>query len=191
MGQAAADGRDILHGDVHRQMVSLLGIGPVDGRAKLRGIFFLLADDVPGIRGQLGYSEGMDGRVADRALEHLRDAGMASEGPGGISITGRGREAAGGITGMIDGRIMRLLGEYRELLGGMTDREMLAFIYAMFPAMASGSPGYADIKPDMEHLIMSLVEKEKISSGRAAELLGVTQDKIFNNMRRMGIQIFY
>ena len=195
MGQGTElEGGEVLRDDVHRQMVSLLGIGPVDGRAKLQGMFFLVTYKVPEAGPVLRYAPGRHGpysEVVGDALEHLVAGGMITEGPGGISLTDRGREAGAAIRGGMDPWIMRLLGAYRDALNDLTGDELLAFMYTLFPDMAAESEDHDRIMSDLEPLVMALVKKEKISSGRAAELLGVTQDKIFNNMRRMGIQIFY
>ena len=195
MGQGTAlEGGEVLRDDVHRQMVSLLGIGPVDGRAKLQGMLFLVTYNVPEVKALLRYAPGRHGpysEVVRDALEHLVAGGMITEGPGGISLTDRGREAGAAIRGGMDPWIMRLLDAYRDALNDLTGDELLAFMYTLFPDMAAESEDHDRIMSDLEPLVMALVKKEKISSGRAAELLGVTLDKVIDNMNRMGLQVLH
>ena len=87
--------------------------------------------------------------------------------------------------------VLDALEDHKGMLNDLTDDELLAYMYLTFPEMAAASPEYDRIRRMAEPLIMSLVKEYKISSQRAAELLGVTQSRIFHNMNRMGMQVFY
>lgn len=193
--EPAVGATDILVEDIHSYMVALVGLGgePVRGKTKLQKIFFLLANDEPEISCQLDYfphSYGPYSEVLDHELEYLKNVGAISEESNSISLTSIGRKAEREIRGTVDPKVLGALEEYKELLNDLTSNEMLAFIYATFPDMAGKSVEYENIKNKIEDLIMSLVKKDKISSQRAAELLGVTQSKIFHNMNKMGLRVF-
>lgn len=177
-------------------MVSLVGIGgkPIRGRTKLQKMFFLLANDEPEIGGQLDYFPyyyGPYSEVLEHEFEYLKSEGIISEDSGRISLTNRGKNMERRVRKEIDESVLDALEEYKEMFNDITNSELLAFIYLTFPDMAVRSVKYERIKERSEPLIMSLVKKDKISSQRAAELLGVTQSRIFHNMNEMGMRVFY
>ncbi|MDA7940662.1 MAG: hypothetical protein MPJ06_02515 [Nitrosopumilus sp.] len=185
---------DFTRGDISPWIISAAGIGgvPVRGRLKLQNMLFLLTYSVEEIGRLLDYAPGPRGPhsdIVDRELGRLVGAGIVSEGPGGISLADPGKEAD--ARERVDPEILDELEECKEMLNDLTDEELLAFMYLTFPEMAVASPEYERIRRMEEPLIMSLVKKDKISSQRAAELLGVTQSHIFHNMNRMGMRVFY
>ncbi|MDA7958219.1 MAG: hypothetical protein MPI95_03900 [Nitrosopumilus sp.] len=128
--------------------------------------------------------------MLDKESERLKGAGVLSEFFNSISLTDRGRALDADLHGKIDGEILLALGEYKRLLNDLSYHELLAFIHSMFPGLSGDSAEYENVRKSMEPLIMSLIEKEKISPGRGAELLGISLNRVIQNMHRMGIQVY-
>ena len=84
-----------------------------------------------------------------------------------LSLTEAGTREAG--AGRAGARILDVLQEYKETFSDVSDDELLAYVCA---AEAAGPAARERLRPRMECLVMSLPRKEKISCGRAAELLG-------------------
>ena len=82
-----------------------------------------------------------------------------------------------------DEKILKVLDEYKKILNDMTNNELLAYTYSAYPDMVEESVEYENLKPNMENYILSLIRKQKISSQRAAELLGRSQDYIIKKMK--------
>ena len=165
------------------------GGAPIMGQAKLQKMMFLLSrmsDDMAGRcrygAGSCGPYSGIVAKAARRLGEigalHFDDRGE------GISITPAGRRAAEEIAGGEDGNTLDIIDSCKDMLNDLPADEALAYVYSSYPSMAGRSAAYGRIRRNMERHIMSMLEKEKISSERAAELLGMPLDHILR--RRAG-----
>ena len=173
---------------------------PVYGRKKLQFMMYALGAPYPEIREWCRYTIQDDGpysKILDDTLEQLVQLDLLVEMDNTIQLTKQSTEYAkiiadekGGILkvqNIFDIKMPWVFHNYKNIINDITIPEMLSFIYCSYPEVAKGSKTYEKLKPDIEEHIFSLVTKEKISGGRAAELLDKSIYYARDKMRDMGI----
>jgi len=165
---------------------------PIKGRLKLQKMMFLLSNKIEEIKEQSSYDAdnyGPYSEVIDEESQYLEQIGVLSSSPGEIAITKEGNDIAEELMKNEDKNILTALNEYKKFLNDLPSKELLAYVYSAYPNMTEESVEYENLKPNMEHHILSLVKKQKISAQRAAELLNKSQDYIIRKMKEKGIMI--
>ena len=178
---------------VQRYLVLLADAGggePVRGRTKLQKMMFM-ASKADGELGREGCFEpdnyGPYSEVVDGELEYLASIGVLRIAGGAIGITRAGRRIAKRMSKEVGADTPLMLANLKELLNDLPTREVLAYIYAAYPETTSESVEYQRIRPQMERIMVSLIRKEKITSGHAAELLGKPRHYVIELMKEAGI----
>ena len=72
-------------------------------------------------------------------------------------------------------------------LNDMTDEELLLYMHLVYPGTSTGSRACAALARRAEDIVMGMVRDEKISSGRAAEVMGIPLHDVLPMMTRHGI----
>ena len=180
-------------GVVQRYLVLLADAGggePVRGRTRLQKMMFM-ASKADGELGREGCFEpdnyGPYSKVVNEELEYLAGIGVLRIGGGGIGITRAGRRIAERASKEVGADTPLMLANLKELLNDLPTREVLGYVYAAYPETASESAEYRRIRPQMEGIMLSLIRKEKITSGHAAELLGKPRHYVIGLMKEAGI----
>ena len=182
---------------VQRYLVLLADAGggePVRGRTRLQKMMFM-ASKADGELGREGCFEpdnyGPYSEVVNEELEYLASIGVlriaGGIGGGGIGITRAGRRIAERASKEVGADTPLMLANLKELLNDLPTREVLGYVYAAYPETASESSEYRRIRPQMEGIMLSLIRKEKITSGHAAELLGKPRHYVIGLMKEAGI----
>ena len=179
---------------VQRYLVLLADAGggePVRGRTRLQKMMFM-ASKADGELGREGCFEpdnyGPYSEVVNEELEYLASIGVLRiAGSGEIGITRAGRRIAERVSKEVGADTPLMLANLKELLNDLSTRDVLGYIYAAYPETASESAEYWRIRPQMEGIMLSLIRKEKITSGHAAELLGKPRHYIIGLMKEAGI----
>lgn len=185
---------------VQRYLVLLADAGggePVRGRTRLQKMMFM-ASKADGELGREGCFEpdnyGPYSEVVNEELEYLASigvlriaGGIAAAAGGGIGITRAGRRIAERASKEVGADTPLMLANLKELLNDLPTREVLGYVYAAYPETASESAEYRRIRPQMEGIMLSLIRKEKITSGHAAELLGKPRHYVIGLMKEAGI----
>ena len=173
---------------------------PVYGRKKLQFMMYALGTPYPEIREWCNYTIQDDGpysKILDDTLENLVQLVLLVERDDTIQLTKQSTEYAkiiadekGGILEVQDAFDIKMpwvFHNYKNIINDIAIPEMLSFMYCSYPEITKGSKTYEKLKPDIEEHIFSLVAKEKISGGRAAELLNKSIYYARDKMRDMGI----
>ncbi len=174
--------------ELHKFIILLANASgePIKGRTKLQKMMYLLSDKIEEIKEQNSYDAdnyGPYSEVLDEEEQYLEQIGVLTSSTGEIALTKTGKEIAQELSKHEDEKILKVLDEYKKFLNDMTSNELLAYIYSAYPDMTEESVEYENLKPNMENYILSLIRKQKISSQRAAELLGRSQDYIIKKMK--------
>ena len=178
---------------VQRYLVLLADAGggePVRGRTKLQKMMFLAtkADDELDREGCFEPdSYGPYSEVVNEELEYLASVGVLRVAGSEIGITRAGRRIAEKLSKEAGANTPLMLRNLKDLLNDLPTREVLGYIYAAYPETTSESVEYQKIKPQMEAIMVSLIRKEKITSGHAAELLGRPRHYVIGLMKEAGI----
>ena len=178
---------------VQRYLVLLADAGggePVRGRTKLQKMMFLAskADDELDREGCFEPDNyGPYSEVVNEELEYLASVGVLRVAGSEIGITRAGRRIAEKLSKEAGANTPLMLRNLKDLLNDLPTREVLGYIYAAYPETTSESVEYKKIKPQMEAIMVSLIRKEKITSGHAAELLGRPRHYVIGLMKEAGI----
>ncbi len=155
-------------------------------------MMFLLSDKIEEIKNQSSYDAdnyGPYSEVVDEEARYLEQIGVLSSSPGEITLTKDGKEIANELLKKENKNVVNALNEYKKFLNDLSSKELLAYVYSAYPDMTEESTEYANLKPNMENYILSLVKKQKISAQRAAELLNKSQEHIIKKMKEKGIMM--
>ena len=162
---------------------------PVQDSMKLQNLMFMLSntyekDD------EMGFRPGTDGPYSDiveKEVRHLGDRGILSIENGETQLTGAGRAIAERLAEKkpdVFGRI----GRYKEMFNDMDADEILTYVCRSHPSKVPRA--LVDrLEPDVEKHVLSMLRKEKISSGKAAELLGERVKYVIDLAYKNGIYV--
>ena len=168
------------------------GGNPVAGPTKMRMMVFYLLKNVDSIAGRgLGGTdahERCDSGDVDAELRRLSDAGAVRCGRPGIEATGAGRDAADALAQGLDERTATILANTKEFYNDLTDDEALVYTLAAYPD-ARGPDG-SKKGEDAEDVLIGLVRKGKITTGRMAVLLRCDRADAMRMASAAGIPVF-
>ena len=163
---------------------------PIEGRTKMQKMMFMASKSV-GELGEQGCFEpdnyGPYSEVVNEELEYLASIGVLAVGDAHIAITPAGRRIAAELSREACTKTVTMLRNTKGLLNDLPTREVLGYIYAAYPETTAESVEYEKLKPQIERILLSLIRKEKISSGHAAELLGKPRHDVIGLMKEAGI----
>ena len=180
-------------GPVQKYLVLLAG---ADGGAPIRDLdrvqkMMFLASEADGDLDREcrfePHSHGPHSEVVDEELEHLAGIGALRKIDGGVGITRKGQRIARDASRSCSADTRLMILNLKEFLNDMTARELVGYVCSAHPEMACKSAEYERIKPQVEGTLLSLIRKGKITSGRAANLLGMPRHYIIGLMKEAGI----
>ena len=178
---------------VHKLVIMLAhacGGSPVDGKVKAQKLVFMLSD-VDDRAGEAGFYPGADGPysdVVDEKIRRLNDLGILADGYR-TRLADAGRAVAERLAGE-DPNMFEVVEEYKDMFNDMSTDEILTYVHLLYPPMAARSMVRTRLERDAEKHVMSMLRKGKISSGKAAELLGRDRQDVIKTAVKKGIQVF-
>ena len=171
-------------------LVDADGHAPVRGSDRLQKMMFMASKAIGELGVQCRFEPGEDGphsEAVGKELARLASMGLLSDNGGEIAIAPEGTRLAKVISEEVGEGVMTMLCNQKEFLNDMTEREALGYICAAYPEVAARSAGYEKLRPDMEAILLSLIRKEKITSGHAAELLGKPLEYVLGLVKNAGL----
>ncbi len=176
---------------------------PIQGKQKLQLTMYMLGDPYPELREWCDFTIRDDGpysAVLDDTLERLVHMELLQEQDNTIQLTKHSIEYAriigeekGGfpeIEEAFNPTMGWVFHNYKNTINDVTIPEALSFLYCKYPHMTKGSETYEKLKPDIKENIISMYTKEKMSFGRAGELLGMPQHIIMDELAKRGLLRF-
>ncbi len=176
---------------------------PIHGRQKLQLVMYMLGDSYPKIREWCDFTMQDDGpysTVLEDTLDRLVQMELLVEKDNAIQLTKHSIEYAriigeekGGFPEIEDAfnpTMGWVFYNYKNTINDVTIPEALSFLYCKYPDMAKGSATYEKLKPDIKENIISMYVKEKMSFGRAGELLGMPKHIIMDELAKRGLLRF-
>ena len=185
--------QSVLDGDqLHKIIVLLCHAGgePVRGKTKMQNLVFMLSD-IYGRGEETGFEPGVYGpysEIVEEEGRYLEGLGILSGGGNRIGIAAAGVKIAEALA-QREPEMSKVVARYKAMFNDMTTDEVLAYVYATYPAMAKKSPVFKKIKSGMDRHVMSMLRKRKITSGRAAMLLGKSRYYVIEKAAREGIYV--
>lgn len=166
------------------------GHAPVRGSDRLQKMMFMASKAIDELGVQCRFEPGEHGphsKAVGEEMARLASMGLLSDNGGDIAIAPEGARLAKVISAEVGEGVMNMLYNQKEFLNDMTEREALGYICAAYPEVAARSAEYAKLRPDIEAILLSLIRKEKITSGHAAELLGKPLEYVLKLVREAGL----
>lgn len=179
--------------DMHRLVIMLAYAcdeRPVRGKTKMQKMVYMLSR-IGDKTDEMGFYPDMHGpysEILDGEMRYLNDLGILSVDNNKTRISDTGREVAKHLADA-DLDMFETVERYKEMFNDMSTNEVLTYVYLSCPAMTVRSPAYKELEPHMEKHVMSMLRKEKISSGKAAELLDKSREEIIDKAVKNGIQV--
>lgn len=140
------------------------------------------------------FGPGEHGPYSEQASDELdcmsRD-GLVSRAQGIIAPTLAGRAAAQDARSNLDEYTQAAIAGYGPFLNTMTDEQLLLYTHLLHPEMTVNSRECIDLAHRADEIVMGMVRDEIISSGRAAEILGISIHDVLPMMKKHGIVNLY
>ena len=170
------------------------GGAPITGQTRLQWMMFLLSEGSGDMARRCGYGAGSYGPHSGTVGEAARLLGeigvlCLDDRGGSISATPTGRRVAEEIAEEEDDNTLDVIDSCKDMLNDLPDDEALAYVCLSYPSMAGRSAACDRARRGAEQHVMSMLKKEKISSERAAELLGMPLDHILGRARGMRVPV--
>ncbi|WP_050559664.1 UPF0175 family protein [Methanocaldococcus villosus] len=84
--------------------------------------------------------------------------------------------------------LKEVLEDFKEFIHDLTDDEILAFIYVSYPKYTKESIKWDELKKRRANLAISLLKKQKISFGKAAQIAGFSPIDFEELLLKRGIK---
>lgn len=183
----------ILEGDrLHKLLVLLSYAGggePVRGKTKIQKLVFMLSQLYIGDE-EIGFEPSMYGpysEIVDGERIYLEGLGVLYGGDM-MGITEAGRKVAETLA-VQESDMFKTIERYKSMFNDMSTNEVDAYVYATYPHMAKNSKISEKIKSEMETHVMSMLRKQKITSGKAADMLDKSRDYVIKKAAQNGIPV--
>lgn len=172
------------------QLADADGGAPIRDRDRLQKMMFLASEADGDLDRECRFepdSRGPHSEVINEELEHLAGIGVLRKIGGGVGITRKGRRIARETSRSCNADTCLMILNLKEFLNDMTAKELVGYVCTAHPEMACKSAEYERIKPQVEGILLALIRKGKITSGRAANLLGKPRHYVIGLMKEAGI----
>lgn len=136
----------------------------------IQKILFLTKESLPEILGeQFVFQKHKKGPISDVIEENMHSFGNSGLiGGAGFGLSDRGNE----IYNMIEPKepLKSTLSDYKDFVIGLTEDELLTFIYVRFPEYSVNSEEWERLQPERVKHALSILKKGKIPISMAAEI---------------------
>lgn len=159
------------------EKVILYAIGseglPIGSTVNLQKVIFLSAESVPSILGDAFFFEahkkGPYCKDIDETVIDLSNSGLISGDS--LNLTPKGDGVYRLIESFIKEPLKSTIDYWKEFEDGITEDELLTYVYYTFPDMVRNSEVIERVNKDKVKNILSLVKKGKISAEKGSEIL--------------------
>ena len=177
--------------DIQEKIILLANAGkaPINGRTWLQKELFLLSERIEDLKKESSYEPDLMGPYSDTVeeeLTQLENIGVISVDNHKISLTSRGKDIAKNLEAKEDPAVLEHIKNFKDFLNDLTENELLCYVYLAHPEMTVESVKYERLKPKVEGIVLNLVQKEKISINRAAELLQKNNVYVVDKLKKHG-----
>lgn len=163
---------------------------PIEKRVDIQKIIFLSKMSLPEIFEDLytfqKHKKGPYSERIDEDLNVLSNSGFVA-GPS-FNLSDTGREAYKEIDAKIKEPLKGTLLENKDFVSGLSEDELLTFIYAVFPEFIENSEVWEKLEPDRIKHAESMLKKEKITASLASEIAGMNYFEFEDRLRKQKIR---
>lgn len=148
---------------------------PVENEVDIQKIMFLSSIALPELLNRVyTFQEYKKGPYSERINEDvavIKSSGYLSESD--FELSDEGQEIFNEIEKRVKEPLKSTVLENKEFVSGLTEDELLTFIYVIFPKYIINSEVWNDLKQDRVKNAVSMLKKGKITASQAAKIAGM------------------
>ena len=166
-----------------------LGNAPLRSKVMIQKLLFLFSNVFTDFQGLLRYEPHLLGpysETVENTLQSLIQLGLISNGSSGYRLTAEGQELFKSLVPKEE--ISRVILDFKEFLHDLSEDEILAFIYSIYPGYTAESARWDKLKPRRVELAISLLRRGKVSFSRGAEIAGMNVGDFERTLRERRVR---
>lgn len=163
---------------------------PVGSDVNLQKIMFLSSMALPEIfDGVFTFQQYRKGPYSERIDEDVAVIGSSGYMAGSdLRLSDEGKELYNEIEKRVKEPLKSTILENKEFVSGLTEEELLTFIYVVFPKYIDNSEVWERIKKDRVKNAVSMLEKGKITASQAARVAGMGYYEFEDHLKKLKIR---
>jgi uncharacterized protein YwgA len=163
---------------------------PIEKRVDIQKIIFLSNMSLPEIFEDLytfqKHKKGPYSERIDEDLNVLSNSGLIA-GPA-FNLSDTGREVYKEIDAKIEEPLKGTISDNKDFVSGLSEDELLTFIYAVFPEFIENSEVWEKLEPNRMKYAESMLKKEKITASLASEIAGMNYFEFEDHLRKQKVR---
>ena len=168
-------------------LLSALNESSISGKTSFVKTMFLISKNKNELYEEADFIPDNYGPSSDYVIDiynRLIEYSVARLRKGKIEITPLGRRIFEILKRDVKKNEFDMISEMKELCSDLTNDELLGLIYFTYPDMTTESLVKEEIENKRLQISLSLLKKEKISIGKAAEIAGFSVDNYYNYIKK-------
>ena len=163
---------------------------PVGNKVDIQKILFLTSKELPDLFKDVftfqKYKKGPYSERIDEDVAVISNSGYITGGEFGLSD--EGYELFQEIEKRVKEPLKSSIVDNKEFVYGLTEEELLTFIYVIFPEYTENSEVWDKIKHNRVKNAVSLLKKEKITASQAAIIAGMNYYEFEDHLNKLKIR---
>jgi predicted HTH domain antitoxin len=168
--------------------IGALGNSPIRSKTKLQKLLFLFSNVFEKFKEPLDFEAHLFGPYSesiDYILEDLTKLDLVEKRGSYYRLSSRGIDIYNKIRiKEIKEHMKTVMEDFKGFLNDLTQEELLAFVYVTYPEYIEEAAKWDEIKEKRKEIAISLLRKNKISFGKAAEISGFNQEEFQKILKR-------
>ncbi len=162
---------------------------PLRSKVKLQKLLFLVSNvfsEIDDLLQYEGHFLGPYSEIVENLAQQLETQGLIEKDDDGYHLTHLGQGVFSNIRPAP--QLVSVMDDFKEMLNDLKDDDIMTFIYACYPAYVTESLKWDELKRNRRTVAISLLNKGKLSVGRAAEVAGMSEPDFIDliEKRRIG-----
>ena len=183
--------RDSMEG-TERMVLYAIGSGgiPINSLVNLQKVIFLCCRSLPEILGESfrfeAHKKGPYCSDIDETVLDLSSSGLLNSKD--LTLSVRGEDVYEVVSEGVREPLKSTIDYWKEFQQGLTEEELLTFVYSTYPDTVRNSEVIDKIKRNLRKNTVSLVAKDKISVVRGSEILDMDYIQFEDLLRKEGVR---
>lgn len=162
---------------------------PIKSKTKLQKLLFLVSNVFEGYKDLLVFEPHLYGpysEILDTILEDLIKMELVIKKGNGFKLSETGYELYKRLKPKDE--LNSVIEDFKDFLNDLSEDEILTFVYVSYPKYTSEAVKWNELKEKRIHYSVSLLEKHKVSFGKAAEIAGLNPIEFSKLLKTRGIK---
>ena len=184
------EGRSDLEEEEQLILLTVGALGrPLRSKIKMQKLIFLIGNVIEGLNEDLGYEPHLFGPYSEKVenmAEGLIDLGYIDHRGSSFELTSDGKEEYDRLNPSDE--IECLVDDFKAFINDMTDDEVMTYIYTFYPDYIEESTKWDELKKDRINRSIRLLQRQKLSMGKAAAVAGMNTFDFAEHLRNQRIK---